>query len=75
MVEQKGASGNVARLTGGESSMLPWVLSVIGVIALLGIALFLFVPRRSRHIGSPGWPREHWEEQHEREKVMQQRQL
>jgi hypothetical protein len=55
--------------------MFPWVFSLIGVIALLGTGLLLFRPQRSRYIGSPAWQRDHWEAEHEREKIMRQRQL
>ena len=55
--------------------MLAWVLGLVVVIALFGGIRLLFRRQRSRYIDSPAWQREHWEEEHEREKITQQRQL
>ena len=55
--------------------MLPWVLSLVVLIALFGGIYLLLRPQRSRYIDSPAWQREHWAEEHEREKIVQQRQL
>ena len=53
--------------------MLVWPLILATMVALFGgICLLLFRPRR-RYIDSPAWQREHWAEEHEREKFMQQR--
>jgi hypothetical protein len=50
--------------------MLPWVLGIISVSFLFAIGFLLYRPRRSRYVDSSDWEREHWEHEHEREKIL-----
>jgi hypothetical protein len=56
-------------------AMLAWVIGITSVIFLFGIGFLLYRPRRSRYVDSTGWQREHWEEEHEREKILLHREL
>jgi hypothetical protein len=55
--------------------MLPWVLGLLSVIFLFGIGFLLYRPGRSRYIDTPNGQREHWEEEHERKKILLHREL
>jgi hypothetical protein len=51
--------------------VLALILALV-VVLLGGVCLLLFRPQR-RYVESPAWQREHWEEEHEREKFTQRR--
>jgi hypothetical protein len=55
--------------------MLPWVLGIASVIFLFALGFLLYGPRKSRYVNTPDWQRMHWEEEHEREKIMLHREL
>ena len=56
--------------------MLPWVLGITCVLFLFAIGFLLYrPPRRSRYVDSTDWQREHWEQEHEREKILLHREL
>jgi hypothetical protein len=55
--------------------MLPWVLGITSVIFLFALGYLLYGPRKSRYMESTDWQREHWEQEHEREKILLHREL
>jgi len=55
--------------------MLAWVIGIISVISLFGIGFLLYRPGAPRYMETTDWQREHWEQEHEREKILLLREL
>jgi hypothetical protein len=54
---------------------LLWVLIIAVLIAAALVHRLYRMHRRDRYVDTPAWEQEHWQEEHERDKVAQRRAL
>jgi hypothetical protein len=58
--------------------LIPWVVCILVAIVLIAAGVLLLrrrAVRVLRFIDTPAWQHEHWQHDHERERVAQQRNL